>query len=479
MIGIGELGSTTDPLALVPGSVGTLRADADDLRARAAELTDEADGPMSRAVTSWVSDNATKSAENRAALASGLNGVADVYRAVGTVLDAHADILAWAQDRAQVAIELWAEGVRRGVASGAGLLRLRPHGYGLFGPQREVFPESDDGAPLRRLAEAVLGEARSEVRCSQAAAARVLDEFCADMPDGQFHFDEFLAGIGDWVTGIADLAWRFSTIRLIVDGDAVIADAQAMGQGLWDTGAYLAANPLETVPVLFNTQLLRDRPGRWWGQMFPDIALTAVAGVGVLSKSGALARVADDLADIAERVRALDWADDTGAIDFEAWLRGDPIQLTDGTQLVAASGEEQAEAAARIAALKEGGLQAQGAAAAYQTSVYGPTERIVVLPDGTPRYVDGFTSAYGLIPGDAKLVTTPASSFYIPQTLTHGMDVVAQSKMDRILRTLVDTSEIVGGNGVVEIVTNNAQSAAVWEARMLALDIPGYVRLQP
>ena len=190
----------------------------------------------------------------------------------------------------------------------------------------------------------------------------------------------------------------------------------------------------------------------WWGQMFPDLA---------------------------DRGRAFDWADDTGVIDFEAWLRRDPIDLTDGTQLVAATAQEQAEAAARIAALEEGALKAQGAAAAYQTSVYGPTERIVILADGTPQYVDGFTSAYGLIPGDAKLVTTPASSFYIPETLTHGLDVVAQDKMDDILRTLVDASDAVGGNGVVEIVTNNAQSAAVWEARMQALDITGYVRLQP
>lgn len=57
--------------------------------------------------------------------------------------------------------------------------------------------------------------------------------------------------------------------------------------------------------------------------------------------------------------------------------------------------------------------------------------------------------------------------------------IVAQDKMDDILRTLVDTSERVGGNGVVEIATNNARSAAVWEARMQALDIRGYVRLQP
>lgn len=478
MIGVGELGSTTDPLALIGGSVQTLRADADDLRTRAAELTDEADGPVSRAVTSWASDNATVSAQNRAALAEGLNGVAAVYGAVATVLDAHADTLGWAQGRAQVAIDLWAEGVSRGVASGAGLPALRPHVDGPFGPRREVFPESDAGAPLRRLAEALLGEARGEVRFSQAAAARVLDEFCAGMPDGQFHFDEFLAGIGDWVTGIADLAWRFSAIRLMVDGDAVVADAQAMGQGLWDTGAYLAADPTEAVPVLFNTQLMHDRPGRWWGQMFPDLALTAAGGFGALSRTGTLARIGENLADLADRGRTFNWADDTGAIDLNAWLRRDPIELSDGTELVAVSGEEQAAAVARAEALTEGPLKTSGQAATYQASVYGPTERLVPLPDGRLASVDGITAAYGGVVGDAKLVINPARSIYIPETISGSFSSVAVRRMDEALIKLSNASDAFGAGRPVEIVTNNPASAAVWEARMRALDIPRYVRIQ-
>ena len=43
--GFGELGSTTDPVALVAGSVENVLADAYDLRVRADELSDQADGP--------------------------------------------------------------------------------------------------------------------------------------------------------------------------------------------------------------------------------------------------------------------------------------------------------------------------------------------------------------------------------------------------------------------------------------------------
>ena len=48
-------------------------------------------------------------------------------------------------------------------------------------------------------------------------------------------------------------------------------------------------------------------------------------------------------------------------IDFEAWSRRDPIELVDGVELTVASEQEQAQAAARIEALEEGGLKTSGA----------------------------------------------------------------------------------------------------------------------
>ena len=63
------------------------------------------------------------------------------------------------------------------------------------------------------------------------------------MPDGQFHLGDFLGGIGDWVAGLASLVWRFNTVRLVVDGDAMVDDARQMGEGLWDAAAYLTDDP--------------------------------------------------------------------------------------------------------------------------------------------------------------------------------------------------------------------------------------------
>lgn len=147
----------------------------------------------------------------------------------------------------------------------------------------------------------MLFAARQEVNLSNAAVAQVMDAFSEGLPDGQFHFDQFLAGIGDWFAGIAGLLYGFNMIRLAVDGDAMMADAQEMGQGLWDTGAYPLENPGEAVPVLFDTRTMHDNPGRWWGRLFPDLALTVAGGVGVGTKLAtslrAGAKIADELAD--------------------------------------------------------------------------------------------------------------------------------------------------------------------------------------
>lgn len=73
-------------------------------------------------------------------------------------------------------------------------------------------------------------------------------------------------------------------VRLAVDPGGVVDDAVEIGRGAWDTGAYLLDNPDQAVPILLDTQTLHDNPGRWWGALFPDLALTAVAGAGAVTR---------------------------------------------------------------------------------------------------------------------------------------------------------------------------------------------------
>ena len=210
-------------------------------------------------------------------------------------------------------------------------------------------------------------------------------------------------------------------------------------------------------------------------QLFPDIALTAAGGVGVLSKSGTLAHLSDHLADLAERTRTLNWADDTGAIDFEAFLRRDPVPLGDGTVLRPLSPAEEAAALARYEDLPLSKVRSQGAQADYQTGIYGANERRIDLPGGGQAYPDGFTPQYGAI-GDAKLVTSDRS-WYVPESLGRpGLTVAAVADMDFCLRRMASAADTLGGNGVIEITTNSPAAAAFIESRMEHLGLRGYVR---
>lgn len=138
---------------------------------------------------------------------------------------------------------------------------------------------------------------------SASAVAKDLDEMSAGLPDGRFHADQFLAGLGDWVYGIGELFVRLNCIRSIFDGDGMAADVSEIVNGALDTADYLSSNPDQFVPVVLNTQQMHDNPGRWAGNLFPDAALTFVAGAGALSKGlGVLRtglRAADDVGDTA------------------------------------------------------------------------------------------------------------------------------------------------------------------------------------
>lgn len=150
---------------------------------------------------------------------------------------------------------------------------------------------------LAGAAQEILSAARAEVRLSALAASRVMDQMSDGMPDGQFHLDEFLSAIGGWLAGLVDLALRFNLLRLRINPRGVVQDVVDMGRGAWDTGAYLLDNPDEAVPVLLDTQTLHDSPGRWWGALFPDLALTAVAGAGVATRSLSTLRRGVDIVD--------------------------------------------------------------------------------------------------------------------------------------------------------------------------------------
>lgn len=102
-----QLGSITDPVALVPGSVEALYADADDLDRQATSLIDASEDVHHQRTAAWSGVAADGWAEVRAQLAEGLETVGRTFSVAAGALRSHARVLAWAQRRAEVAVRLW------------------------------------------------------------------------------------------------------------------------------------------------------------------------------------------------------------------------------------------------------------------------------------------------------------------------------------------------------------------------------------
>lgn len=275
-----SLRTTTDPRKLIPGSAAGIRGDADDVESLAQSMAATRDAVTGRTETpSWRGQAYDGWIVRRDDLATSHDAVSQVLAAAGWALRAHADVLEWAQMRAGVAVRLWAQGEREG-ESGTPALAPGATGFGLS--------IRDAGEATRERAVSTLEEARSEVAASGAALARMLDEMSGGLPDGRFHAGDFFAGIGSWFSGIASTIWQLSATRLMLDtsGWARSVDERTTGAaGVWDL---LTRDPLNAPATLLDLETLEDRPGRWWGGLAPDIALTAVGGLGAGVKATSL-----------------------------------------------------------------------------------------------------------------------------------------------------------------------------------------------
>jgi hypothetical protein len=167
---------------------------------------------------------------------------------------------------------------------------------------------------------------------------------------------------------------------------------------------------------------------------------------------------------------------DAGVVTPEFFLGRRTIELADGAPVPALSSTDASAALSQYNASPASHLHAQGPEAAFQRGIYGDNERVISLGEGRVVIPDGFTSQYGAI-GDAKFVASERS-FYIPDSMGNtALGRIAQERMDRTLARLGSGANALGGNGVVEITTNNVQAAQFIEARMRALGVHGYVRI--
>ncbi|NCT91835.1 hypothetical protein GXB85_12855 [Cellulomonas sp. APG4] len=275
------LSINADPLDLIPGSTEALYDDARSLETRAEELEDAASGVRRRTVAGWLGNAANGWDERRPQLAEAMDAPAEVYRSAAEVLRVHAATIEWAREECHLAIALWRKGEAERSYDGLQCL-AGPAPYGA--PQQTVvegttvWPLFDPGYQTRMLAVQLLEEVREEVRLSAEAAAALLDAWCADLPDGQFHAADFWAGVWSWVCGIGTMLRTYNAARVIYDPGGYAHDVGAAAQGVQDLAGHLAANPHDVNRVLLDSETWRDRPGRWWGSVAPELGLSVAGG---------------------------------------------------------------------------------------------------------------------------------------------------------------------------------------------------------
>ncbi|GIG22505.1 hypothetical protein Cch01nite_32290 [Cellulomonas chitinilytica] len=282
-----HLGNTTDVTLLVAGRPSSLRTDASLLENVATALESVSDHAAARSATpSWHGWARDEWAKRRDVLLTSPAAIAEIYRAVARAVRAHADTVEWAQAGASTSVDLWAHGVALS----------RTAGVAWVGATVSTGALTDPGSPTREAASRILERCRREATISGACLARVMDEFTSGMPDGRFHGTSFFAGVWDWLTSSAALVWKLNGVRSLVDPLGWLSGARSE----WDDAAgvfrIVTSDPLRAGPALADVDGLRDDPARWWGELAPDLALAAVAGVGAGSRVLGFARAGERLA---------------------------------------------------------------------------------------------------------------------------------------------------------------------------------------
>lgn len=201
-----ELGSTHDPVALVPGDVSRIAEAVWDMRDYATALNDAGAG-LARIDTSdgWSG----KAGDTFRATFDGeppkWSEAGACFSSAAHALDGYANTLRWAQNEAADAIDLWDRGeeqtrqaraaydadVRRAEAEAA---RIRAHGGSVT---VNILPFEDPGEATRQAARDKLAHARDEVRREGDSAASVVGEARDKAPEKPGLFDRIGGAITD------------------------------------------------------------------------------------------------------------------------------------------------------------------------------------------------------------------------------------------------------------------------------------------
>ncbi|MFG6502499.1 WXG100 family type VII secretion target [Microbacterium sp. P05] len=215
-----ELGQTTDPVALVPGSPSHVYSSATTWRGGADTATATAEGIRGIASPEgWTGDAATAFAGRRDAAATAWDELAGTLRSGADAADAYAQTLGWAQQKAGDAISMWQSAQAQTLDS----LNLAKMQERLAKPTDIIPPVVDAGAGLRVEAQALLAYAREEVATAGAAATdavRAAGDIAPPPPDPWL-----VAGTVAGMLVEIQITQAYNSLALLVNATASLGNA--------------------------------------------------------------------------------------------------------------------------------------------------------------------------------------------------------------------------------------------------------------
>lgn len=174
-----ELGGTTDPKALVPGTPSSVLADAQAMTDRAVQLDDAADALAKVRVPDWTGVAADAFWSQMNAQPKSWRITADALTDAAGRLTRYADVLTLAQADAAEAIDLWEQGETATDEAVAAYNRaVTAHNSSLATPSPSPAPAPfvDPGGDLRAQAQQLLDAARRSVQQEGDTVAEALAE---------------------------------------------------------------------------------------------------------------------------------------------------------------------------------------------------------------------------------------------------------------------------------------------------------------
>jgi hypothetical protein len=186
-----ELGETHDPRALIPGDPDAIAANAGSLRDRARDAADAGDGLRKIDSGSWTGAAAQKFHEKFSYEPGRWFTAGDAMQGGAGALDDYVATLRWAQQQAAEAIREWDQ------AQAATQHAKTDHATATTAAQQAGQPEppfTDPGTAGRDSAQALLKDARNQLRNSASTAAGTLRAKASLAPEKSSWLDD----VGDF-----------------------------------------------------------------------------------------------------------------------------------------------------------------------------------------------------------------------------------------------------------------------------------------